>query len=148
MVDFTTLPFAVQVHVAQESNVLVGIHGAGLAHSMFMRQGAGAVVEILPRGFEHRGFRNIAAIRNLGYFCTHAKIISSEEWNPGEVVKRIEVEVEREDPQNDGHSNTTTTGELGRRDEWYVMDIEIEEDGFFEITETGIKSRMTKDRGH
>ena len=56
MVDFAAIPFTEQLRVAQESDILVGVHGAGLTHSIFMHQGAGAVVEIIPEGFEHRGF--------------------------------------------------------------------------------------------
>ncbi|KAI0097830.1 hypothetical protein GGR51DRAFT_577751 [Nemania sp. FL0031] len=155
MVDFAALPFGDQVRVAQESDILVGVHGAGLTHSMFLRQGTGAVVEILPSGFEHRGFRNIAGMRNLGYFRTHAKIIPQEKWNAGEVGEIVDsmqavtgtaAEAKQKATQDESHSITTRRNreKLGRRDEWHVKDIEIEQDRFFEIVETAIKFMYTK----
>ncbi|KAI0454095.1 hypothetical protein F5B21DRAFT_504579 [Xylaria acuta] len=155
MIDFAALPFTEQVRVAQESDVLVGVHGAGLTHSMFMRQGAGAVVEIIPEGFEHRGFRNIAGMRNLGYFRTHAKIIPSGSWVAGDVgdavdimqaVKRTSDEIRRDDSQDESHGITEVRegDKLERRDDWHVKDIEIEEHRFFEAVETAIKFMYTK----
>ncbi|KAJ8130098.1 hypothetical protein O1611_g3532 [Lasiodiplodia mahajangana] len=113
------------------------------------------LVEILPSGFEHRGFRNVAGMRNLGYFRTHANIIPQEEWSAGEVgdivdsmqtVNGTAVETEREAIQYDDHSIGTEGDreKLVRRDEWHVKDIEIEEDRFFDIVETAIKFMYTK----
>lgn len=71
-IDFAALPFAEQLRVVRETDVLVGVHGAGLTHAMFLREGATAVVEILPPELDHVGFRNLAAMRGLGYFRVHA----------------------------------------------------------------------------
>lgn len=155
MVDFAALPFSEQVGLAQESDVLVGIHGAGLTHSMFMRQGAGAVVEIQPEGLDHHGFRNIAGMRNLGYFRTRAKIIPPESWSPGEpavAVDKIEKvertyddEIERE-RRREGNQMTRGRGRgrIERREEWHFKDIEIEEGRFFQAVEAAINFMYNK----
>ncbi|KAF2970999.1 hypothetical protein GQX73_g2551 [Xylaria multiplex] len=148
MIDFAALPFGEQVRIAQESDVLVGVHGAGLTHSMFMRQGAGAVVEIQPEEFEHHGFRNVAGMRNLGYFRTHAKSIEAENWSAGETgeaVDSMQNGIRREAARSDDNIITTAEREerVEKRD-WHVKDIEIEEGRFFEIVETAIKFMYTK----
>ncbi|KAI0509507.1 hypothetical protein F5B22DRAFT_658045 [Xylaria bambusicola] len=148
MVDFAANPFGEQIRIAQETDVLVGVHGAGLTHSMFMRRGAGAVVEIQPEGFEHHGFRNVAGMRNLGYFRTHAKSITVENWTAGETgeaVDSMQYGIRRKAAGDDGHSVTMVErGERLEKRDWHDMDIEIEEGRFFEIVETAIKFMYTK----
>ncbi|KFH45710.1 EGF domain-specific O-linked N-acetylglucosamine transferase-like protein [Hapsidospora chrysogenum ATCC 11550] len=73
VVTFENLPFAQQLEVARRTDVLLGVHGAGLAHAFFLRPGS-AVVEIQPLGFNHQGFRNLAQLRDLGYFRTHGNL--------------------------------------------------------------------------
>ncbi|KAH6667896.1 hypothetical protein B0J14DRAFT_675974 [Halenospora varia] len=46
VVDFAGIPLRTQIQTARNSDVLVGVHGAGLTHAMFMREDT-AVVEIL-----------------------------------------------------------------------------------------------------
>jgi len=72
VVDFEKLPFRQQLEVVRRTDVLVGIHGAGLAHTLFLRPGS-AIVEIQPEGFNHQGFRNLAQLLDVGYFRTHAE---------------------------------------------------------------------------
>ncbi|KAI1159727.1 hypothetical protein F5B18DRAFT_635439 [Nemania serpens] len=71
--------------ITHETGVLVGVHGAGLTHLMFMRQGAGALVGIQPQGLDHHGFKNLAGMRDLGYFRAHARILPPEDWVEGEM---------------------------------------------------------------
>ncbi|KAL6857416.1 hypothetical protein ACO1O0_004851 [Amphichorda felina] len=73
VVDFEKLTFPEQLEVARRSDVLLGVHGAGLAHTLFLRPGS-AVVEIQPEGFNHQGFHNLAQLLDLGYFRTHADL--------------------------------------------------------------------------
>lgn len=49
-VDFAAIPMTDQLQIAQSTEVLVGAHGDGLGHAMFMREGEDAVVEIQPAG--------------------------------------------------------------------------------------------------
>ncbi|KAI3390435.1 hypothetical protein diail_9657 [Diaporthe ilicicola] len=48
-VDFAVLPFREQIQLSRDSDVLVGMHGAGLTQAMFMEEGRGAVVDITVR---------------------------------------------------------------------------------------------------
>ena len=47
-IDSATGPFAEQIRIASESDILAGVHGAGLTHAMFQRPGS-ALVEIVPK---------------------------------------------------------------------------------------------------
>ncbi|KAK8101795.1 uncharacterized protein PG998_006794 [Apiospora kogelbergensis] len=70
-VDFAGLAFAEQIKVARGTDVLVGVHGAGLTHALFMNSSRGAVVEMFPPGLEMDALRAIALERGLGYYRTH-----------------------------------------------------------------------------
>ncbi|KAK3291753.1 uncharacterized protein B0H64DRAFT_329608 [Chaetomium fimeti] len=83
-VDFATLSFPEQIRVARATDVLLGVHGAGLTHTMFMRDGRGAVVEIRPATNDYRGFRNLAFMKGLHYFTALVEQIPAR----GKVVKR------------------------------------------------------------
>ncbi|KAH8889196.1 hypothetical protein GQ53DRAFT_783155 [Thozetella sp. PMI_491] len=74
VVDFAALPFPEQIRIAARTDILVGVHGAALTHTMFMRKGEGAIVEIHPSNMspQYRGFQNLANMMGLGYFDTHA----------------------------------------------------------------------------
>ena len=48
IVDFAGFSFAEQLKIVRETDLLIGVHGAGLTHTMFLPPGS-AVVEILPR---------------------------------------------------------------------------------------------------
>lgn len=69
-IDFATLSFAEQIKAVRGTDILVGVHGAGLTHAMFLPESA-VVVEILPEGLEHKGFRNFAALLGHAYFSAH-----------------------------------------------------------------------------
>ncbi|KUL92052.1 hypothetical protein ZTR_01072 [Talaromyces verruculosus] len=71
VIDFAALPFTQQIQIVRSTDVLVGVHGAGLTHGLWLRKGS-AMVEILPEGFEHKGFRNLAGALGHNYFSTHA----------------------------------------------------------------------------
>ena len=70
MVDLAHLSFAEQIEVMSRTDVLAAVHGAGLTHAMFLPPEA-SVVELLPPGFGHKGFRNLAKLRGLRYFSVH-----------------------------------------------------------------------------
>ena len=73
VVDFAASSFAQQLKTIRETDVLVGVHGAGLTHLMFLEPGS-AALEILPEGFDHNGFRNLAQMMGILYFRAHAKM--------------------------------------------------------------------------
>lgn len=70
LIDLAALPFDEQVRVVHDSDVLAGVHGAGLTHGLWMRERS-VMVEILPEDFKHKGFRNLAGALGHSYFSTH-----------------------------------------------------------------------------
>lgn len=75
LVDFEGKPFREQIEIARNTDVLVGMHGAGFTHVMFMEEGRGALVEIQPDRLCHRGFRNLAKMTGQLYFVAGANKI-------------------------------------------------------------------------
>ncbi|KJK74011.1 hypothetical protein H634G_10742 [Metarhizium anisopliae BRIP 53293] len=73
IVDFGEFSFAEQLKIVRETDLLIGVHGAGLTHTMFLPPGS-AVVEILPGDFAHMGFRNLAQLLGHQYHRTHVKM--------------------------------------------------------------------------
>ncbi|RYP31567.1 hypothetical protein DL767_005676 [Monosporascus sp. MG133] len=163
MVDFAAIPFSEQLRVARETDVLVGTHGAGLTQSLFMRRGAGAVVEIQPEGLDYNGFRNVAGMLSLGYYRVHASTIPPEEWREGEeeeegTQSKGEANLSRStgnrkdrrtfrqnNDDNESSEDTATAGSsIGKRDEWHWRDIDIEESRFFDVVEAAIRFMYTK----
>ncbi|KAK1574677.1 DUF563 domain-containing protein [Colletotrichum navitas] len=114
LIDLATLPFAEQIRIAQTTDVLVGVHGAGLTHTMFLREGA-AVVEIQPEDMFHKGFRNLAKMIGVHYVSTHAEMVGAEE------------------------DQKSRKRGLVRRDRWHWADIRIEEDRFLELINTAVE---------
>lgn len=70
-VDFAAIPLREQIEVARGTDILVGVHGAGLTHALFMKPHRGAVVEIFPATLEFNALRAIALERGLAYHSTH-----------------------------------------------------------------------------
>jgi protein O-GlcNAc transferase len=71
LIDFAVLPFQEQIQIIRGTDVLVGVHGAGLTHGLWLPQRS-AMVEILPEDLQHKGFRNLAGVLGHDYFSTHA----------------------------------------------------------------------------
>jgi protein O-GlcNAc transferase len=104
-VDFAAYSLKDQIRIARKTDVLVGIHGAGLTHSLFLEPGS-AVVEILPEGVDFKGFENIARHLNVQYFSANASGSSSPDavdkgWqfddvivDHRDVVKRVDAAIQ------------------------------------------------------
>ena len=71
LVDFASLSLADQFRTVRQTDILAGVHGAGLTHSIFLRSPS-AIVEILPPDLIHKSFRNIANVLGHRYYTTHA----------------------------------------------------------------------------
>ena len=71
LVDFAAFSFTEQLKIIRRTDILVGVHGAGLTHGMFMPPGS-TMVEILPSGVAHKGFRNMAKLLGHNHFSSHA----------------------------------------------------------------------------
>ncbi|KAH9838825.1 DUF563 domain-containing protein [Teratosphaeria destructans] len=70
-VDFASLTFAEQLQIAHSTDILVGVHGAGLTHGMFLPPDS-RIIEILPAYFWHQGFKNMAGFLGHKYFKRYA----------------------------------------------------------------------------
>ncbi|KAK2740553.1 hypothetical protein FQN57_006057 [Myotisia sp. PD_48] len=82
-IDFEDISFKEQLEVARATDVLVGVHGAGLTHGIFLRKGS-VMVEILPNKLNHKGFLNVAKLLGHTHFGVHA----SGQKPPSRRVKR------------------------------------------------------------
>ena len=71
MVEFAPKPMVEQLSIIRNTDILIGVHGAGLTHALFLSPGS-AAVEILPADFYHKGFRNLAHLLGHRYFSSHA----------------------------------------------------------------------------
>ena len=81
ILDYASYKFEEQLKISATTDILVGVHGAGLTHAIFMPRGS-AIVEFMPFNLDYRGFKNIAKMRGIGYYqaktedkreLTHAK---------------------------------------------------------------------------
>ncbi|CAN8099741.1 unnamed protein product [Discula destructiva] len=87
LVDLAQLPLDEQIRIVRNSDVLAGVHGAGLTHGLWMRERS-VMVEILPESFEHKGFRNLAGALGHTYFSTHGSVVGAGEradWQQDDV---------------------------------------------------------------
>jgi EGF domain-specific O-GlcNAc transferase len=71
VVDFAAMTFPEQLKIIRHTDILAGVHGAGLTHAMFLPPHS-TIAEILPQGLNHKGFRNLAKKLDHKYFSTHA----------------------------------------------------------------------------
>lgn len=70
LVDFASLSFLEQLKKVRRTDILVGVHGAGLTHGIFLPPGS-TMVEILPPDLKYKGFRNLAKMLGHNYFSSH-----------------------------------------------------------------------------
>ncbi|KAL2850712.1 hypothetical protein BJY01DRAFT_125539 [Aspergillus pseudoustus] len=112
-IDFAAISFAEQLAVAQQTDVLVGVHGAGLTHGIFLPAHS-AMVEILPPSLNHKGFRNVAALLGHSYFSVHAS---------------------QSVPQPAPEGQDTS-----KKPDWHQEDVFLEKDIFMELMNVAIKS--------
>ncbi|CAK7207676.1 hypothetical protein SEUCBS139899_010487 [Sporothrix eucalyptigena] len=156
-VDFGTLSFAEQLQKAMTTDVLVGVHGAGLTHVMFLREHTSAVVEIQPTdmGAAFMGFRNIANMRGVSYFRTHATPINETEVAAAAAaVEAAAQETPAEPASEAGESGDTPAVEQPsqkrkrvrpvRRAAWHTENFEIDHDTFVRVVGAAIEAVANK----
>lgn len=83
LVDFAELTLREQIQVSRDSDVLVGMHGAGLTQAIFMEEGRGAVVEIQPDRMCYRGFENLVRMGGRAYLAAGANKIVGNCYDSG-----------------------------------------------------------------
>jgi protein O-GlcNAc transferase len=70
----------------QDTDVLVGVHGAGLTHILFLSTAA-VVVEILPANVNYEGFRNLARLQGVRYLRRHGQIVpQGTDWHAADIL--------------------------------------------------------------
>lgn len=139
-VDFGTLSLPEQIRIAQDTDILVGVHGAGLTHIMFLREGTGAIVEIQPPKLGYKGFKNMAQMLGRKYFTTEAEIVPRPHR-----AKRGVGESDEEQPESEPQSSIETRATIARRDEWHFADIKMEKEAFVDLVSQAILSFDRKD---
>jgi protein O-GlcNAc transferase len=126
LVDLAIMTLAEQIQTVRDSDVLAGVHGAGLTHGMWLKEHS-VLVEILPKGFLHKGFRNLAGAMGLGYFSTHGLLA------PGV-----------ESQSQSGDESTQGKEESEGPEQWQIGDVALEDDRFLELMDVAIKSIYNK----
>ncbi|KAL4894412.1 DUF563 domain-containing protein [Aspergillus ambiguus] len=69
-IDFAAIPFRKQLEIIRRTDILLGVHGAGLTHSMFLPPRS-TIIEILPPSLNHKGFHNVASVLGHSYYSGH-----------------------------------------------------------------------------
>lgn len=67
LVDYVPLKIESQIALSEKTDLLIGIHGAALAFSLFSNN-KGGLIEIAPEGNEWHCFNGISSSRNMSYF--------------------------------------------------------------------------------
>lgn len=67
VVEFFELAFKDQLHLFQRTDILIGMHGAGLANIVYTPPEA-AVIELIPYTWRAQEYFNLAGITGRGYF--------------------------------------------------------------------------------
>ncbi|RVD85562.1 uncharacterized protein DFL_003882 [Arthrobotrys flagrans] len=62
-----------QLRLIRNTDVLMGVTGAGLTHTMFLRKGAAVIELTQPEPFVYFGFGNIARMIGVDYFSVQAE---------------------------------------------------------------------------
>ena len=64
--DFDSIPFEEQIKQSSSADILIGPHGAGLTHVMFMRPHS-VLIELLPHAWADPGYRSLAQYSDVTY---------------------------------------------------------------------------------
>ncbi|KAI7326500.1 hypothetical protein KC315_g7542 [Hortaea werneckii] len=93
LLDYGTLDFKAQLELDQTTDILVGVHGAGLTHGMFLPRHS-TLAQILPPTLDHYGFENMARFLGHKYYSTHSKAFESAnhtgDWHHDDVFMEEE----------------------------------------------------------
>jgi len=73
LIELEDMAHREQLQIIRKTDILVGVHGAGLTHTLFLPPSA-TVAEIRPPNVDYWGFRNLAKIGGHQYFGTHGSL--------------------------------------------------------------------------
>lgn len=77
-IDSAAIAFPEQLQVVQNTDILVGVHDAGLTHEMFLRENGVVVIEIQPSSLSLNVFRNLVKTLGHKYLSTHVGMVRHE----------------------------------------------------------------------
>ncbi|KAI7704523.1 hypothetical protein KC353_g13439, partial [Hortaea werneckii] len=107
LLDYGTLDFKAQLELDQTTDILVGVHGAGLTHGMFLPRHS-TLAQILPPTLDHYGFENMARFLGHKYYSTQSKAFESAnhtgDWHHDDVFMEEEEFLKFMDEVIDGAS--------------------------------------------
>lgn len=86
--DFGRLSFEEQINVAAKSDILIGPHGAGMTHILFLRPQS-VLIELIPNGWADPGYRNLAIFSEKTYLFwqqTNESLSEDKVMRDGKVV--------------------------------------------------------------
>jgi protein O-GlcNAc transferase len=126
LVKFAAIPFSELLRTTQETDVLVGVHGAGLTHSIFMREGASALSRFSLVNWNTPVLVRFSTMRGLLYFYVHA------------------ASVEKGQRRGRRSQDNSDSRDIEKRDSWHVSDVYIEPTCFLDVVESAIKSMYSK----
>lgn len=92
-VDFARISFKEQLNILQQTDILVGVHGAGLTHTMFLPPRS-TVVEILPARVDYRAYENLASLSDHSYFSVRSS--EGSDTSPGVDWHQEQVSLDKE----------------------------------------------------
>lgn len=107
-VDFAAIPMADQLQIVLSTDVLVGVHGAGLSHILFMHEGRGAVIGIEPAAESKTPrssrYKNLAAIMGQRYFEAESRsaLPDPAEQYQTQTGREVESELRKRSNHDDG----------------------------------------------
>ena len=86
-VDFVNMPVTEQIRIARETDILIGVHGAGLVHALWLPENS-MLIEIFPLRRRRNSFRNICRYVGCGYeefrggtdVSGGSKVLQFQEW--------------------------------------------------------------------
>ncbi len=84
---FAHMPMEEQLQEVQESSIIVGAHGAGLAHLLFARPEKTAILELVTPGFQHPHFPAMSHWMGMEY---HAIKMRSPEADCSELTDHVD----------------------------------------------------------
>ncbi len=84
---FAHMPMEEHLQEVQESSIIVGAHGVGLAHLLFARPEKTAILELVTLGFKHPYFPAMSHWMGMDY---HAIKMRSPEANCPEVTDHVD----------------------------------------------------------
>jgi hypothetical protein len=88
--DFGSLPFADQLKISASSDIMIGPHGAGLTHVLFMKPQS-VLIELIPNAWADPGYRNLALFSGKVYLFWQQtnESLSEDTVRKGDEVQKL-----------------------------------------------------------